>query len=163
MLESMLTCPHCGFSCQESMPTDACQFFYECRDCNALLRPNRVTAVLSNLAALKRIDLTIPQCARSGPADLQTAGRWRQAFTPGKCRVTATRGNHGWPTKAGDRARWVAPCRFAARHSVYGPDGKVLSKPRCSLLFLGIARAQLHIARNTRRKPAADSLTRPVT
>jgi hypothetical protein len=55
--------------------------------------------VLSNLAAVERIDLTILQCARSGPAHLQTAGRWGQAFTPGKCRVTATRGNHGWPTK----------------------------------------------------------------
>ncbi|MES2069312.1 MAG: GDCCVxC domain-containing (seleno)protein [Pseudomonadota bacterium] len=36
---SVLTCPHCGHSQQESMPVDACQFFYECTLCKALLRP----------------------------------------------------------------------------------------------------------------------------
>jgi hypothetical protein len=39
ILESVLTCPHCGFSKQETMPTDACQFYYECGNCKALLRP----------------------------------------------------------------------------------------------------------------------------
>ena len=39
ILESVLTCPHCGFARQETMPTDACQFFYECGSCGALLRP----------------------------------------------------------------------------------------------------------------------------
>ena len=39
-LESVLTCPHCGSAQQEIMPTDACQFFYECRNCKTLLRPN---------------------------------------------------------------------------------------------------------------------------
>jgi hypothetical protein len=40
VLESVLTCPLCGFARQETMPTDACQFFYECTGCNAVLRPN---------------------------------------------------------------------------------------------------------------------------
>lgn len=39
VLESVLTCPHCGYAKQETMPTDACQFFYECGNCGALLRP----------------------------------------------------------------------------------------------------------------------------
>ena len=39
VLESVLTCPHCGVTKQETMPTDACQFFYECSDCKVLLRP----------------------------------------------------------------------------------------------------------------------------
>ena len=39
VLESVLTCPRCGFSKQETMPSDACQFFYECDGCKALLRP----------------------------------------------------------------------------------------------------------------------------
>lgn len=39
ILQSVLTCPHCGFSSLEIMPTDACQFFYECRQCKSLLRP----------------------------------------------------------------------------------------------------------------------------
>ena len=39
ILDSVLTCPHCGHSKLESMPTDACQFFYECKGCKTLLRP----------------------------------------------------------------------------------------------------------------------------
>lgn len=39
ILDSVLTCPHCGHSKLESMPTDACQFFYECEGCKTLLRP----------------------------------------------------------------------------------------------------------------------------
>ena len=41
ILESMLTCPKCGFAKRELMPTDACQFYYECTSCGALLKPNR--------------------------------------------------------------------------------------------------------------------------
>jgi hypothetical protein len=37
--ESLLTCPVCGHTKTEVMPTDACQFFYECEQCNAVLRP----------------------------------------------------------------------------------------------------------------------------
>lgn len=39
VLESLLTCPVCGHAAMETMPTDACQFFYECVACKALLRP----------------------------------------------------------------------------------------------------------------------------
>lgn len=39
ILESILTCPRCGCSKRETMPTDACQFFYECSNCKTLLRP----------------------------------------------------------------------------------------------------------------------------
>jgi hypothetical protein len=38
-LESVLTCPQCGHAKRETMPADACQFFYECEHCLALLRP----------------------------------------------------------------------------------------------------------------------------
>ncbi|MFC3108370.1 GDCCVxC domain-containing (seleno)protein [Undibacterium arcticum] len=40
VLESVLTCPHCGYAKREIMPRDACQFYYECNSCHALLRPN---------------------------------------------------------------------------------------------------------------------------
>lgn len=36
---SLLTCPHCGHAKRELMPSDACQFFYECERCHAVLRP----------------------------------------------------------------------------------------------------------------------------
>jgi hypothetical protein len=39
ILQSTITCPHCGFSTVETMPTDACQFFYDCRGCAAVLKP----------------------------------------------------------------------------------------------------------------------------
>jgi hypothetical protein len=37
--DSTITCPICGIAKAETMPTDACQFFYECTGCGALLRP----------------------------------------------------------------------------------------------------------------------------
>ena len=39
ILESTLTCPECGHRKTEVMPTDACQWFYECAACKRLLRP----------------------------------------------------------------------------------------------------------------------------
>ena len=39
ILDSVLTCPRCGHSKTERMPTDACQWFYECEACHAILRP----------------------------------------------------------------------------------------------------------------------------
>jgi hypothetical protein len=39
IMESTITCPGCGTSKREAMPTDACQFFYECTGCGAILKP----------------------------------------------------------------------------------------------------------------------------
>lgn len=39
ILESVITCPHCDTTRIETMPTDACQFFYECTGCGVVLRP----------------------------------------------------------------------------------------------------------------------------
>jgi hypothetical protein len=39
VLESTLTCSACGAAKVDTMPTDACQYFYECIACNTLLRP----------------------------------------------------------------------------------------------------------------------------
>ncbi len=36
---SVLTCPECGLSSTEEMPTDACQWFFECKGCGAVLKP----------------------------------------------------------------------------------------------------------------------------
>ncbi|HMH87608.1 MAG TPA: GDCCVxC domain-containing (seleno)protein [Steroidobacteraceae bacterium] len=40
ILQSIITCPVCDQSREETMPTDACQYFYECCGCKTLLRPN---------------------------------------------------------------------------------------------------------------------------
>jgi hypothetical protein len=39
VLESTLTCPECGYAKTETMPTDHCQWFYECTRCHTVLRP----------------------------------------------------------------------------------------------------------------------------
>ena len=39
LLESILTCPHCGVAAVETMPTDSCLYLYECTSCRTLLRP----------------------------------------------------------------------------------------------------------------------------
>ena len=38
-LESVITCPHCAFRAAEVMPTNACLWFYDCKQCGQLLRP----------------------------------------------------------------------------------------------------------------------------
>ncbi|MDL2340626.1 MAG: GDCCVxC domain-containing (seleno)protein [Pseudomonadota bacterium] len=38
-LQSTITCRQCGGRTTETMPTDACQFFYDCKHCAAVLRP----------------------------------------------------------------------------------------------------------------------------
>src|SRR5262245_12284694 len=39
VFESVITCPHCATARSETMPADACRFFYECTVCGARLRP----------------------------------------------------------------------------------------------------------------------------
>jgi hypothetical protein len=39
VLESTLRCPACGHAKSEVMPTDACQWFYECEACHTVLTP----------------------------------------------------------------------------------------------------------------------------
>nr|WP_091814858.1 GDCCVxC domain-containing (seleno)protein [Marinobacter mobilis] len=38
-LESIIECPYCRHRATETMPTDACQYFYECSSCHRVLRP----------------------------------------------------------------------------------------------------------------------------
>ncbi len=39
LLSSELTCPKCGACRTETMPDDACIYFYECKACGTVLRP----------------------------------------------------------------------------------------------------------------------------
>ena len=36
---AILTCPTCGTYQSAEMPTDVCQFFYECVSCKTILKP----------------------------------------------------------------------------------------------------------------------------
>ncbi|HZK65768.1 MAG TPA: GDCCVxC domain-containing (seleno)protein [Puia sp.] len=39
ILRSTITCPICNFQQGVIMPTDACQYFYRCANCDTLLKP----------------------------------------------------------------------------------------------------------------------------
>lgn len=39
VLRSEITCPECGHSAVETMPTNACQYFYDCTGCGEVLKP----------------------------------------------------------------------------------------------------------------------------
>ena len=39
--DSLITCPSCGFQKMEKMPTESCQFFYECENCKTILKPHK--------------------------------------------------------------------------------------------------------------------------
>jgi len=38
ILQSVITCPKCGTAKTETMPTNACRFFYECKSCGTRLK-----------------------------------------------------------------------------------------------------------------------------
>lgn len=39
ILNSQITCPNCGYQKTEEMPTNACQYFYQCDQCESVLKP----------------------------------------------------------------------------------------------------------------------------
>jgi len=39
ILTSTITCPECSFEKSETMPTDACTYFYKCTNCEVILKP----------------------------------------------------------------------------------------------------------------------------
>ena len=41
ILESTITCPECAYEAFEVMPTDACQWYYQCKGCGLLLKPEK--------------------------------------------------------------------------------------------------------------------------
>ena len=40
-LVSEIKCPRCGHAAVETMPTDACVYFYDCKGCATVLRPKK--------------------------------------------------------------------------------------------------------------------------
>lgn len=38
---SIIKCPNCGFTKEEIMPLNSCQFFYKCENCGIILRPKQ--------------------------------------------------------------------------------------------------------------------------
>lgn len=40
-IKSTVSCPECGETSVEAMPTGACQFFWECPHCKTVLKPKK--------------------------------------------------------------------------------------------------------------------------
>jgi hypothetical protein len=40
-LQSTITCPACRHQATETMPTDACQYMYDCKRCGAQMKPKK--------------------------------------------------------------------------------------------------------------------------
>mgnify|MGYP006120329479 CR=1 FL=1 len=41
ILQSIITCPKCGHKKKETMSTNSCQIFYECKKCKMELKPKK--------------------------------------------------------------------------------------------------------------------------
>lgn len=39
-MQSVITCPVCQHAKAETIPSDACLYFYECEACHIVMRPN---------------------------------------------------------------------------------------------------------------------------
>ncbi len=39
ILVTEISCPHCAYKKTETMPTEACLWFYQCEGCGELLKP----------------------------------------------------------------------------------------------------------------------------
>jgi len=87
VLESVLTCPQCGFTSQETMPEGACRYFHGCARCGALLRPNpgdccvfcSFGSVKCPPVQLRRgcCDWSLPSEFHGRPGAAARLGRWR--------------------------------------------------------------------------------------
>jgi hypothetical protein len=81
VLHSVITCPHCGFAQREAMPTDACRFFYDCRQCGARLRPKHgdccVFCSFGSVPCPPK-QLLAGHAARSAKSDNRTNSRTRK-------------------------------------------------------------------------------------
>jgi Zn ribbon nucleic-acid-binding protein len=81
--ESTITCPHCNASKTETMPTDACQFFYECIGCG-----------LRDAATPESRRLLRVLFVWHGPVPTNSGGGWKGRLlrmTLTSCRVTLAR------------------------------------------------------------------------
>jgi len=104
------TCPHCAGAKTETMPTDACQFFYECTGCwGTKLKPSRAIVVCSDSYGSARVSADSSRArGRTGRVLLWVTDDDQRADT--KSRAT------GWQS-AHQFAGVVAPtaaicCRF---------------------------------------------------
>jgi hypothetical protein len=142
---SVLTCPHCGHAKEESMPIDACQWFYECENCNAVLRPKATAAcsaptTRASVRPSRKMDRHVARVEHAAAGltaeDLRRASVFRSTSDgslPFSCRQH--RGPPGEVDRFGLRRVWRGGCgRFGCARG----DGRcvtcgVVGCPRCAV------------------------------
>jgi hypothetical protein len=77
LLRSTVTCPKCGHAETETMPTDACQYFYDCKGCGAVLKalPGDCCVYCSYGSVPCPPMQTAEGCGCAGPAQAPLQGR----------------------------------------------------------------------------------------
>ena len=68
--DSTITCPKCGHQAAEQMPTDACQFFYDCKGCAATSVPMHSEGGIYVVPVLVNDAITLNFVVDSGAADV---------------------------------------------------------------------------------------------
>ena len=79
---SVITCPHCKCQATETMPTNACQFFYDCAGCGKRLKPHRgIARVPARLAPCRahRCKRTVKAQAAANTCSKKTNGPPKRA------------------------------------------------------------------------------------
>ena len=66
VLASTLTCPACGQSSTQAMPTNACQYFWDCPHCGTLLKPKPGDCCV--FCSYGTVPCPPKQAERAGPA-----------------------------------------------------------------------------------------------
>lgn len=85
MVLSTITCPLCGHRKTETMPTDACQYFYDCEGCHTVLKPKAGDccvfcsygdAPCPPIQAARLSGTAASCCVNEGPKAIEHAGDW---------------------------------------------------------------------------------------
>lgn len=109
--EPIITCPSCGTAKTETMPTDACRYFYECTGCDTLLRPKHGDCCV--FCSYGSVPCPPVQVSNDGPLCCQSEeGRMTADIRPG---VQHPR----WPVATKSAARELASPRNGSARSPY--------------------------------------------
>jgi len=69
LAQSTITCANCGHQATEIMPTDACQFFYECKACGMRLKPKAGDCcVFCSYGSVRCPPIQARRCGEAGAA-----------------------------------------------------------------------------------------------
>jgi len=109
---STITCPKCGHQAVEKMPTDACQFFYDCKGCGERLKPKPGDCcVYCSYGSVPCPPMQTVRSEGTGPTQRRPAKQLFSASSSrptSQCRRTLIRFRRSSPSLAATSGRTVA-------------------------------------------------------